>query len=143
MPICRVFIVPLRFLLVNTRLMFLLTRSGKAASPIYITDEGTFFQHENIAQLGLLSSIVPAANSASERVDVNTLLHGGSMKVNAADMSLRLTIPQAYIRQTLRGYVDPVFWDEGIPALMLDTMPTITTTKPKAADAIRKTPISS
>ena len=91
----------------------------KGRLPVYITDEGTFFQHENIVQLGLLPSIVPAANSASERVDVNTLLHGGSMKVNAADMSLRLTIPQAYIRQTLRGYVDPVFWDEGIPALML------------------------
>lgn len=33
---------------------------------------------------------------------------------------LNLSIPQALISRTARGYVDPKFWDNGIPAMLMD-----------------------
>ncbi|EAQ5803192.1 fimbrial biogenesis outer membrane usher protein [Salmonella enterica] len=91
----------------------------KGRIPVKITNEGTFIKYENISQLGLLHSIIVDDKSKNEFLDIKKLLHGGTMRVNAADMSIRMSIPQAYIHQALRGYVNPAFWDEGIPALMV------------------------
>ncbi|HID8544199.1 TPA: fimbria/pilus outer membrane usher protein [Escherichia coli] len=91
----------------------------KGRLPVSITDKGVFIQHDDIEKLGFIPSVVSDADKSNAPVDVNGLLHGGSVKLDVTDMSLRMTVPQAYMRQALRGYVDPAFWDEGITALTL------------------------
>ena len=42
------------------------------------------------------------------------------MDFEANTLSLFLSIPQAYVLRTARGYVDPSLWDDGVPALYTD-----------------------
>ncbi|MEO3989890.1 fimbria/pilus outer membrane usher protein [Pseudocitrobacter cyperus] len=91
----------------------------KGRLPVHITDKGVFLQKNDIEKLALSPTVLTEDDQSRDRVDVNTLVHGGNVKLNAADMSLRMSVPQAYVRQALRGYVDPAFWDEGITALTL------------------------
>ncbi len=39
------------------------------------------------------------------------------VRLNTHKMALEVSIPQAALRRTARGYVDPQYWDDGIPAL--------------------------
>lgn len=57
----------------------------------------------NIERCGLLAGWIPLATSTFD----------------AGALELSITVPQAYIKQSARGYVDPGQWDEGIDAALL------------------------
>jgi len=47
------------------------------------------------------------------------LIPEATVRADAGDMGLYLSIPQAYLRRSARGYVDPRLWDEGVTAFSL------------------------
>jgi len=49
--------------------------------------------------------------------DIGALIPAASIRLNTHKMALEVSIPQAALRRTARGYVDPQYWDDGIPAL--------------------------
>lgn len=63
--------------------------------------------------------------------DLNTAENGGCLELtqhipaafyhfNFSKLRLDISIPQMYVRNTSRGYIDPVFWDNGITAALLN-----------------------
>lgn len=83
-------------------------------------------QHDDIrlswkdAQLlSINTKNVPAPAIPHGQVQLIDLVQGGRVETNASTLSLDLTVPQSVLLHTEPGYVDPQFWDEGIPALML------------------------
>ncbi len=49
--------------------------------------------------------------------DIGALIPAASVRLNTHSMALEVSIPQAALRRTARGFVDPQYWDDGIPAL--------------------------
>lgn len=49
--------------------------------------------------------------------DIGALIPAASVRLNTHRMALEVSIPQAALRHTARGYVDPQYWDDGVPAL--------------------------
>ncbi|MDI9240841.1 fimbria/pilus outer membrane usher protein [Lysobacter sp. LF1] len=54
-----------------------------------------------------------------ECLDLRALIPDARVLADAGDMSLRLSIPQIYLRRNAQGYVDPKLWDRGVTALTL------------------------
>ena len=52
-------------------------------------------------------------------LDLESLIAGARVRADAGDMSLNLSVPQLYIQQRARGYVDPRLWDRGVTAFTL------------------------
>ncbi|TFY94218.1 fimbrial biogenesis outer membrane usher protein [Pseudomonas nabeulensis] len=66
---------------------------------------------------------------------LNQWLPMATSQVNAATLEWSVGIPQAYLKPLARGYIDPVFWDEGITAGLLNyTFSTSHVTTGDAAD---------
>jgi len=91
----------------------------KGRFAVAIKEKSAWFQSEDIEKLGVIMPGGVAEDMQSKGIDARILAHGGVTNINSADLSLHMTIPQAYIRQTLRGYVDPASWDEGVPAFFM------------------------
>lgn len=53
-------------------------------------------------------------------VQLEQLIPGARMVYDQADLKLDASIPQAYMGQMPRGYVDPASWDAGVPAFLLN-----------------------
>lgn len=53
-------------------------------------------------------------------VDIAELVPGASMLLDLANLRLDVSVPQAYMGQLARGYVSPEYWDEGVPAGLLN-----------------------
>jgi outer membrane usher protein len=53
-------------------------------------------------------------------VQLEQLIPGARMVYDQADLKLDASIPQAYMAQMPRGYVDPASWDAGVPAFLLN-----------------------
>ncbi|WP_426701129.1 fimbria/pilus outer membrane usher protein [Rhodanobacter sp. Col0626] len=53
-------------------------------------------------------------------VDMASVIPGASMTFDMADLRLDTSVPQAYLGQMARGYVDPKYWDSGVTAGLLD-----------------------
>lgn len=53
-------------------------------------------------------------------VDIASVIPGASMVFNMADLRLDVSVPQAYLGQMARGYVDPRYWDAGVTAGLLN-----------------------
>lgn len=53
-------------------------------------------------------------------VQLEQLIPGARMVYDQADLKLDASIPQAYMGQKPRGYVDPASWDAGVPAFLLN-----------------------
>lgn len=49
--------------------------------------------------------------------DIGALIPAASVRLNTHSMALEVSIPQAALRRTARGFVDPQYWDDGIPTL--------------------------
>lgn len=49
--------------------------------------------------------------------DIGALIPAASVRLDTHNMALEVSIPQAALRRTARGFVDPQYWDDGIPAL--------------------------
>ena len=59
---------------------------------------------------------------ASDRacVDIARVIPGASISFDLADLRLDVSVPQAYLGQHARGYVDPKYWDSGVNAGLLN-----------------------
>ena len=53
-------------------------------------------------------------------VDIASLIPGASMSFEMSDLRLDTSVPQAFLGQTARGYVDPKYWDSGVDAGLLN-----------------------
>lgn len=76
------------------------------------------------AKLGLHSSRL--ADMQSELADpkacvgIAGLIPAASMNFDMGTLRLDVSVPQAFMGQAARGYVDPQYWDEGVPAGLLN-----------------------
>ncbi|QTD31489.1 fimbria/pilus outer membrane usher protein [Pseudomonas fluorescens] len=51
--------------------------------------------------------------------DLGQLIEGATASFSPADLQLNASIPQVALRRSMRGYVSPELWDEGVTAGML------------------------
>ena len=53
-------------------------------------------------------------------VQLSDLIPGAALTLDLPDLRLDASIPQAYVGQMPRGYVNPASWDAGVPAFLLN-----------------------
>jgi outer membrane usher protein len=53
-------------------------------------------------------------------VQLSELIPGATLTLDLPDLRLDASIPQAYMSQMPRGYVNPASWDAGVPAFLLN-----------------------
>ena len=53
-------------------------------------------------------------------IGIDRWIPGASMSFDMSALRLDASVPQAYMGQKPRGYVDPEYWDEGVPAFLLN-----------------------
>ncbi|WP_092701799.1 fimbria/pilus outer membrane usher protein [Rhodanobacter glycinis] len=53
-------------------------------------------------------------------VSMGSLIPDASMSFDMGNLRLDTSVPQAYMQQRARGYVSPEYWDEGVPAALLN-----------------------
>lgn len=61
-----------------------------------------------------------AVLEAKDCIDITTLVPGSSVEFDFGALRMDLSIPQVYVIQTARGYVDPSEWDRGVTAGFAD-----------------------
>ena len=76
-------------------------------------------------QLGLHPADVSAQTTAdladpAKCVDIAKVIPGASLDFDMADLRLDASVPQAFLGQAARGYVDPKYWDSGVTAGLLN-----------------------
>jgi outer membrane usher protein len=76
-------------------------------------------------KLGLHPADLPALTTSdlasdSACVDMTSVIPGASMTFEMSDLRLDTSVPQAYLGQMARGYVDPQYWDSGVNAGLLN-----------------------
>ena len=79
---------------------------------------------ELLQQLGLHPTL-PAETEAllaqpGSCVDFASVIPGARLSFDMADLRLDASVPQAYLGQQARGYVDPKYWDSGVNAGLLN-----------------------
>lgn len=57
---------------------------------------------------------------ASGCTDIGSVIKDATMSVDMSRLRVDVSVPQAYIDQTARGYVDPESWDPGVAAGLLN-----------------------
>jgi len=84
------------------------------------------FDQALIGLLNLDSAVLAAAPQAvRERIAhgqcarLDEVVEGGSYTFDLAELRLDISVPQAALRHTPQGYVNPEFWDAGIPSATL------------------------
>lgn len=73
-----------------------------------------------LEELNVKTEAYPALTELSPLApieDLGALIPAASVRLNTHSMALEVSIPQAALRRAARGYVDPQYWDDGIPAL--------------------------
>ena len=63
---------------------------------------------------------MPQLKTPSACVQLEQLIPGAKLAYDQSDLKLDASIPQAYMGQMPRGYVDPASWDAGVPAFLLN-----------------------
>ncbi|WP_284321615.1 fimbria/pilus outer membrane usher protein [Dyella acidisoli] len=76
-------------------------------------------------QLGLHPAKLPAetlANLSDSKacVSMGSLITGATATFDMTQLRIDITVPQAYLGQAARGYVNPEYWDAGVPAALLN-----------------------
>ncbi|WP_409077160.1 fimbria/pilus outer membrane usher protein [Pseudomonas sp. MRSN 12121] len=69
----------------------------------------------NIAKLKQ-DKLIAADSQDDSVIDLAASLPDASVEFDVNTLALQLSVPQAYISHTSRGYVDPSLWDQGITA---------------------------
>jgi len=59
-------------------------------------------------------------SSSSECVSLSDLIPGATVSFDMSDLRLDASVPQAYMNQQPRGWVNPASWDAGVPAFLLN-----------------------
>lgn len=73
-----------------------------------------------LEELNVKTEAYPALTALSPLApieDLGALIPAASVRLNTHSMALEVSIPQAALHRTVRGFVDPQYWDDGIPAL--------------------------
>lgn len=83
------------------------------------------FTRALLDQLGLhpadLSKSTQAALAGGQGcIDIADIIPGASANFDMGDLRLDISVPQAFLGQAARGYVDPKFWDSGVTAGLLN-----------------------
>ncbi|MCP1597643.1 outer membrane usher protein [Pseudomonas chlororaphis] len=89
---------------------------------IHNADRGSraCLQAEQLRGWGVAEDKLAAAvASAAECLPLETLFPEAHVEVQAAELQVHLSIPQAFLDRQVRGYVDPVHWDGGMAAAFL------------------------
>ncbi|HXD36502.1 MAG TPA: fimbria/pilus outer membrane usher protein, partial [Rhodanobacter sp.] len=68
----------------------------------------------------LSDQLVGELTDTSACVDMSRVLPGGSLSFDMGDLRLDASVPQAFLGQAARGYVDPKYWDAGVTAGLLN-----------------------
>lgn len=74
--------------------------------------------YDDTALLGIDMRGLPADQSGMDSLQISQLVQGGSFLLDVSTLSLKLTVPQSYVNRSEAGYVDPKFWDHGVPAFL-------------------------
>lgn len=64
-----------------------------------------------------------AANAVQDNtqcLDLAAQFPGATVSFNQSDLRLDITVPQAFMGRSARGYVSPEYWDAGAPAFLLN-----------------------
>ncbi|WP_454693598.1 fimbria/pilus outer membrane usher protein [Achromobacter aegrifaciens] len=79
-----------------------------------------------IAQLNLKNDLLGAAPerlradlAKGQCVDLGQLVAGASASFDIAELRMDISAPQAALRHAPQGYVNPEFWDQGVPSATL------------------------
>jgi len=59
-------------------------------------------------------------SSPSACVSLGDLIPGTTLAFDMPDLRMDITVPQAYMNQRPRGWVNPASWDAGVPAFLLN-----------------------
>lgn len=106
--------------------------AGKQDIDIYVNDnwkgryslvfgelkEDIVISYNDASLLGIDLRNVPAIRSDAGSVHIDELVQGGSFLLDISTLSLKLTVPQSYVSRSEPGYVDPKFWEHGVPAFL-------------------------
>lgn len=100
-------------------------RDVRFASATPDTSATPCLDRQLLDQLGL-----HPANLSAERVNelanpatcvsLGSLIPDALMSLDMGNLRLDASVPQAYLQQRARGYVSPEYWDEGVPAALLN-----------------------
>ncbi|MFK2855978.1 fimbrial biogenesis outer membrane usher protein [Dyella humi] len=76
-------------------------------------------------QLGLHPTKLPAETVASLSdpkacVSMGSLIQGATVTFDMTQLRVDVSVPQAYLGQVARGYINPEYWDAGVPAALLN-----------------------
>lgn len=84
------------------------------------------FDQALIAQLNLQSDVLAATPQAvresiaqGQCVNIEDVVDGASYSFDLAELRMDITVPQAALRRTPKGYVNPEFWDAGVSSATL------------------------
>lgn len=84
------------------------------------------FDQAFIGQLNLKSEVLAAtAQGVRDRIeqgqcaDLDELVEEASYTFDLAELRMDISVPQAALRRTAQGYVDPEFWETGVPSATL------------------------
>lgn len=84
------------------------------------------FDQALITQLNLQSETLAAAPTQERQqlaqgqcVALDALVEGASYSFDLSELRMDISVPQAALRHTPQGYVNPEFWDAGVPSATL------------------------
>ncbi len=80
------------------------------------------FDEQWLKRLGVNLQAFPAISTHQDKtcLTIPTLVPGATVTYNFASQRLDITLPQAAMNNSARGYISPEEWDEGIPAGLLN-----------------------
>ncbi|MEO3989995.1 fimbria/pilus outer membrane usher protein [Pseudocitrobacter cyperus] len=93
-------------------------QAGKTADGKRPALQGCFSVAE-LKKYGVKTDLFPAFNDSPDCADFS-VIPAASQHFDFQNQKLRLSIPQAYISNAIRGYIPPEQWDEGINAVVLN-----------------------
>ncbi|MCW7763922.1 fimbria/pilus outer membrane usher protein [Photorhabdus luminescens] len=100
-----------------------LNNDWKGRFDINIQNDGRdiYLLNEDLPRLGIKidKNQLSKSNLSKGEILLTKIIHEGTANLDVPKLSLHLVVPQAYIKNELKGYIDPALWDRGIPGAML------------------------
>ncbi len=80
----------------------------------------SLLDHIGLAPAKSAAAAAAQLQTANACVTLDRLIPGASLSVDMSDLRLDASVPQAYMNQKPRGWVDPTSWNAGVPAFLLN-----------------------
>lgn len=100
-----------------------LNNDWKGRFDINIQNDGKdiYLFNEDLSRLGIKidKNQLSESNLSKDEILLTKIIYEGTANLDVPKLSLHLVVPQAYVKNELKGYIDPAFWDRGIPGAML------------------------